>query len=92
MNKEEYDEYLNGGGKFYKIRSYDIYRDGGTGVIVTKNDGELFVHKHNNTIHYKYPPSKENIIIDRLTIKWLKRQINNYTQDLNWQIDKLNLI
>lgn len=74
MDEVNIRKYLDIGGKLFRVKDIDSYRDGGTGVITT-TCGIFFIHQKNNTVHTGYPPTDDNLITYDVEKEYLIEQV-----------------
>lgn len=82
-------QYVLNGGKLFNITSISTIRDGGTKQIITTNkDITLYVHIVDNSLHYSYPPSLENIITSENYIEYIFDRLESYLKNMDDEINR----
>ena len=74
--------YIKSGGRLFTIISIDTIRDGGTRKINCTNHDSFYIHRSDKTLHTQYPPTKENLITDKLHIDFIIEKIKTHINKL----------
>lgn len=82
MTENQMKEYLDGGGKFLKIKHIDTIRDGGTKIITLVKGGNFYIDKDTMLFHSSYPLTTENEVTNNLLELYLIERISKYTKEL----------
>jgi hypothetical protein len=86
--KEQFiKEYVIKNNPLFRIKEITTIRDGGTIVLMCEDQRRIFyIHKHDYTLHNDYPPTKENLIIDKPTQVYILDRLDNYKKDCEFNL------
>lgn len=87
------NEYVKNGGEPWSIYQIDRIRDGGTLVILRPPQSKLtpiYIHKDYWTVHYTYPPTDNNIITDDIEKTYILDRLEQYKNDCQFELDRMN--
>ena len=94
FEKEELiKEYVKNDGILWSIYNVDTIRDGGTGMLIRHPLSKLnpiYIHKDNWTLHTEYPPTDENIIVDKPTKVYIFDRLERYKEDCEFKVKQIN--
>jgi len=80
VSNEELKNYIVNKGEYFKIKSIDFFRDGGT-VILGTTGRTFYIHNHSEVFYFNYPLTVENTVTDPLLIEFLFHSIEKYIKE-----------
>lgn len=90
--KQIIKEYVLNKGYLFSIDTISTIRDGGTKILISRGSKHtpFYIHKDNHTLHSSYPPSDNNLILDKATQVYILDRIERYKNDCEFNLREVN--